>query len=130
MYTKTTHNITVTVSPTFLGAQSSPSDNLYMWSYRVQIHNHGQETVQLRSRHWRITDALGRLQEVRGDGVIGEQPMLSPGEVYEYTSGTPLPTPSGIMVGTYSMEGENGETFSVSIPAFSLDSPHESRVIQ
>jgi ApaG protein len=92
----------------------------------VHIENQGGETVQLRSRHWRITDSLGRVQEVRGAGVVGEQPVLKPGETFEYTSGTPLPTPSGIMSGTYQMETPAGERFDVAIPAFSLDSPHQT----
>lgn len=125
MYSETTKGITVTVRPVFLEDQSSPADNHYVWAYRVRIENHGTETVQLKRRHWRITDALGRVQEVQGAGVVGEQPVLHPGETYEYTSGTPLPTPSGIMGGTYEMETEAGGRFDVAIPAFSLDSPHE-----
>ncbi|MCW0183433.1 Co2+/Mg2+ efflux protein ApaG [Zavarzinia sp.] len=124
MYDKTTRAIHVTVRPTFLEDQSSPDENYYVWAYRVQIENQGSETVQLRDRYWRITDGLGRVQEVRGPGVIGEQPVLKPGERFEYTSGTPLATPSGIMLGTYRMETEEGESFEVEIPAFSLDSPH------
>ncbi len=85
----------------------------------------GSDTVQLVNRYWHITDSLGRVQEVRGPGVVGEQPTLKPGESFEYTSGTPLPTPSGIMVGTYEMESANGRRFDVAVPAFSLDSPHE-----
>ena len=77
------------------------------------------------TRHWRITDSLGRVQEVRGAGVVGEQPILKPGESFRYTSGTPLPTPSGIMAGTYGMANASGERFEVEIPAFSLDSPHQ-----
>jgi ApaG protein len=91
----------------------------------VRIENGGAETVQLRNRYWRITDSLGRVQEVRGAGVVGEQPVLKPGESYEYTSGTPLQTPSGIMVGSYQMETPAGERFEVDVPAFSLDSPHQ-----
>lgn len=125
MYTETTRGITVTVKPIYLEDQSSPSDGHYVWAYHVRIENRGDETVQLKRRHWKITDALGRVQEVQGAGVVGEQPVLRPGEQYEYTSGTPLTTPSGIMVGTYEMEVEGGERFDVSIPAFSLDSPHE-----
>jgi len=124
MYDKTTRAIHVTVRPTFLEDQSSPDENYYVWAYRVQIENQGSETVQLRDRYWRITDGFGRVQEVRGPGVIGEQPVLKPGERFEYTSGTPLATPSGIMLGTYRMETETGESFEVEIPAFSLDSPH------
>lgn len=125
MYTETTRGITVTVKPIYLEDQSSPNDGHYVWAYRVRIENRGDDTVQLKRRHWKITDALGRVQEVQGAGVVGEQPVLHPGEHYEYTSGTPLTTPSGIMVGTYEMEIEGGERFDVSIPAFSLDSPHE-----
>jgi ApaG protein len=126
LYSATTRAIKVTVKPFFLEDQSSPPDDHYVWAYHVRIENHGSETVQLRRRHWRITDALGRLQEVKGAGVVGEQPILNPGEAYEYTSGTPLPTPSGIMVGSYEMETKAGESFAVAIPAFSLDSPHQA----
>lgn len=125
MYSAITHSIKVTVKPVYLEDQSSPGENHYVWAYHVRIENQGEATVQLRSRHWRITDALGRLQEVRGAGVVGEQPVLKPGEMFEYTSGTPLPTPSGIMTGTYEMEREGGDRFDIKIPAFSLDSPHQ-----
>ncbi|MDA8232468.1 MAG: Co2+/Mg2+ efflux protein ApaG [Magnetospirillum sp.] len=125
MYTKTTRNITVSVKPFYLEDQSSPSDSHYVWAYRVRIENNSEETVQLKRRRWQITDALGRIQEVQGTGVVGEQPLLHPGESFEYTSGTPLHTTSGIMVGAYQMESEGGEKFDVAIPAFSLDSPHE-----
>ena len=127
MYAETTRSIHVTVKPYYLEDQSSPTDGRYVWAYHVRIENRGEETVQLRRRHWRITDAMGRVQEVRGPGVVGEQPVLAPGQSYEYTSGTPLPTPSGIMVGSYEMELPNGESFAVAIPAFSLDSPHQPR---
>src|ERR1700747_769859 len=95
--------------------------------YQVGIESTGGETVQLRRRHWRITDETGRVQEVRGPGVVGEQPVLAPGQTFEYTSGTPLGTPSGIMVGSYEMELPTGECFAVAIPAFSLDSPNQAR---
>lgn len=126
MYSATTRSIKVTVEPLFLEDQSSPADRHFVWAYRVRIENGGDETVQLRRRHWRITDGMGRIQEVRGPGVVGEQPVLAPGQTFEYTSGTPLSTPSGIMVGTYQMETGSGEQFDVDIPAFSLDSPHQS----
>lgn len=126
MYARTTRDITVSVNPIYLDDQSSPGDNHYVWAYRVRIENNGGATVQLKRRHWKITDAYGRIQEVQGAGVVGEQPVLHPGDAYEYTSGTPLPTPSGIMVGRYQMETEEGERFDVDIPAFSLDSPHET----
>ncbi len=125
MYTETTRAITVTVQPIYLEDQSAPDQSQFVWAYHVRIENKGEEAVQLRNRYWRITDALGRVQEVRGAGVVGEQPLLRPGQSFEYTSGTPLPTPSGIMTGSYEMEGSNGEKFSVKIPAFSLDSPHQ-----
>lgn len=127
MYQQTTRNISITVEPLYLEDQSSPDENYYVWAYNVKIENAGGETVQLRSRYWRITDARGRIDEVRGPGVVGEQPVLGPGDSFEYTSGTPLPTPSGFMVGTYQMVAENGEEFDVAIPAFSLDCPYEAR---
>ena len=109
--------------------QSEPDENRFVWANHIRIENDGSETIQLLNRHWRITDALGRTQEVRGPGVVGEQPVLEPGETYEYSSGTPLSTPSGIMVGSYEMEILGGDRFDVAIPAFSLDSPYEqSRV--
>ena len=127
MYRETTHLIAVTVTPIYLEEQSEPDENQYIWAYHVQIENQGQQTVQLISRHWKITDSNGCVKEVRGDGVIGEQPVLHPGESFEYTSGTPLPTSSGIMLGSYQMVGEDGESFDIVIPAFSLDLPDEER---
>jgi ApaG protein len=124
-YSATTRQICVTVSPAYLPEQSEPTDNHFVWAYHVTIENHGSETVQLRSRHWRITNARGELHEVRGPGVVGEQPRLAPGEAFEYTSGSPLTTPSGIMSGSYQMENERGESFDIEIPAFSLDSPYQ-----
>ncbi len=125
MYHETTRSIRVTVEPFYLEDQSSPSDHHFVWAYQVRIENMGSDTVQLVNRYWHITDSLGRVQEVRGPGVVGEQPTLKPGESFEYTSGTPLPTPSGIMVGTYEMKSASGRRFDVAVPAFSLDSPHE-----
>jgi ApaG protein len=125
MYNETTGSIRVTVEPFYLEDQSSPSDNHFVWAYQVRIENMSGDTVQLVNRYWRITDSFGRVQEVRGAGVVGEQPTLKPGESFEYTSGTPLPTPSGIMVGTYEMKSASGRLFDVAVPAFSLDSPHE-----
>lgn len=127
MYSATTRSILVTVTPSYLEDQSVPAENRYVWAYEVRIENKGDLTVQLRSRYWRITDALGRVQEVRGPGVVGEQPVLEPGAAYEYTSGCPLPTPSGIMEGSYQMVDDLGDRFDVLIPAFSLDSPHQQR---
>jgi ApaG protein len=125
MYSSSTRDIKVTVQPFYLEDQSAPEEDHYVWAYHVKIENTGGETVQLRTRHWHITDAEGRVQEVRGPGVVGEQPVLGPGDDFEYTSGTPLQTPSGIMMGSYQMESKTGECFDVQIPAFSLDSPHQ-----
>lgn len=105
MYRQTTKDITIEVRSIFLDDQSSVAENRFVWAYQVTITNGGEKTVQLLSRHWRITDALGRIQEVRGAGVVGEQPIIHPGDSYTYTSGTPLTTPSGIMVGAYEMMG-------------------------
>ncbi len=125
MYSAVTRAIRVDVEPIYLEEQSEPANGQFVWAYRVQIGNEGAETVQLLSRYWHITDGLGRIQEVRGAGVVGEQPILNPREAYEYTSGTPLPTPSGIMRGTYEMKTPAGDKFDIEIPAFSLDSPHQ-----
>ncbi|WP_135469322.1 Co2+/Mg2+ efflux protein ApaG [Crenalkalicoccus roseus] len=125
-FTAVTNGIRVTVRSFYLADQSQPERGHYMWAYRVTIANEGQRTVQLLKRTWLITDAQGRTQRVHGDGVVGEQPVLEPGESFEYTSGTPLSTPSGFMRGTYHMVVPlTGERFDVAIPAFSLDSPHQ-----
>lgn len=129
MYSKTTNGITVSVEPSYLEDQSSPENNQYVWAYRITIENRGNEPARLRSRYWRITDANGVMQEVEGDGVVGEQPLLRPGETFQYTSGAPLGAPGGIMVGTYRMEGQDGRVFTVDIPAFSLDSPYQHSMI-
>jgi ApaG protein len=129
MYEKTTDNIRISVEPSFLDDQSSPEDSRYVWAYKVRIENKGQETVRLRSRYWRITDSNGHVQEVSGEGVVGAQPTLKPGDNFEYTSGAPLATPSGFMVGNYTMEAVDGRAFKVEIPAFSLDSPHHRAVL-
>ncbi|RMF11062.1 MAG: Co2+/Mg2+ efflux protein ApaG [Alphaproteobacteria bacterium] len=129
MYKALTRDIEVTVEPFYLEDQSNPDEERYVWAYHVQIENKGGSRVQLKSRYWRITDALGRVQEVHGEGVVGEQPVLNPGDVYEYTSGAPLSTPSGVMVGRYFMISDTGEDFAVEIPAFSLDSPYEKRSV-
>jgi ApaG protein len=123
MYSETTRAITITVRPFYSEQHSSPDDNHYVWAYHVRIENGGNEVVQLRNRHWRITDSTGRLQEVRGPGVVGEQPVLAPGQSFEYTSACPLTTPSGFMVGDYEMETRDGERFLAHVPAFSLDLP-------
>jgi ApaG protein len=129
MYRTVTQGVQVTVEPRFVAEESQPDDGRWFWAYQIEIRNLGGEEVRLRARHWRITDATGRTQEVRGAGVVGEQPLLKPGQAFTYTSGCPLPTPSGIMVGSYRMEGESGAEFDVAIPAFSLDSPDEARTL-
>ena len=126
MYTKTTKKISITVNPYYLEDQSEPEDQHYVWAYQVTINNLGEERVQLKNRYWKIIDSNGEKQEVRGEGVVGEHPILNPGEKFEYTSGTPLATPSGFMEGHYEMETRNGFIFEASIPLFSLDSPFTS----
>src|ERR671930_1420679 len=126
-YRAVTRQIEVTATPRFLPDRSSPENGYFFWAYTITITNRGAETVQLKTRHWRITDALGRRQEVRGAGVVGKQPVLKPGESFEYTSGVPLPTPSGFMTGTYGMVSDKGELFDIAIPTFSLDSPEGGR---
>lgn len=123
MYTQKTKNLTVTVVPEFLEEHSRPDEGHFVWAYHITIANGGADSVQLMNRYWKIIDAQGRVQEVRGAGVVGEQPVLEPGEEYSYTSGCPLPTPSGVMLGAYEMSSAAGERFDVSIPTFSLDSP-------
>ncbi|MDP6692091.1 MAG: Co2+/Mg2+ efflux protein ApaG [Alphaproteobacteria bacterium] len=125
MYCEITRSIKITVEPSFLDDHSEPDEFHFVWAYEVKIENLGGETVQLLHRHWKITDSNGQTQEVRGDGVVGEQPILAPGEIFEYTSGAPLNTPSGIMRGSYGMINEAGLQFDIPVPAFSLDSPHE-----
>tara|TARA_Y100000590_G_C15371638_1_gene882792 strand:- start:335 stop:727 length:393 start_codon:yes stop_codon:yes gene_type:complete len=129
MYSKTTNNISITVQPYYLDEQSEPDEHQYVWAYQVTINNLSKETVQLKNRHWKITDSNGIKQEVTGEGVVGEQPILQPGEKFEYTSGTPLSTPSGFMEGYYEMETKKGNKFDATIPLFSLDSPHISKQI-
>ena len=127
MFEETTRNIRVVVEPSFLDDQSEPSEDRYLWAYRVTIENRGHEPVQLLSRFWRIVDSRGRTREVRGPGVVGEQPVIEPGESFEYTSGAPLETPSGFMSGSYRMRGSDGEAFEIGIPMFALDSPYAPR---
>ena len=124
-YQAVTRGIAVSVVPTYLEADSSPSNSQYFWAYRVTIENQGRETVQLLTRHWMITNARGELTEVKGSGVIGKQPFLKPGESHAYTSGATLNTSSGMMGGSYQMESDRGERFDVEIPTFSLDSPNQ-----
>lgn len=129
MYRAVTRHIQVSVKPSFMEEQSSAAVGRFFWSYTVEIVNKGDEVVTLRNRHWKITDGNGKLYEVRGEGVVGEQPRLTPGGSFTYTSGCPLETPQGIMVGTYEMENAEGERFLIEIPAFSLDMPSQTRVL-
>lgn len=129
MYKVTTRDIEVSVEPFFLAEQSEPEESRYVWAYRVTLDNQSEESVKLLSRYWHITDGGGQVEEVSGPGVVGEQPELKPGDSYQYTSGCPLSTPSGIMVGTYTMTTAGGERFDVAIPAFSLDVPHMRRTL-
>jgi ApaG protein len=129
MYRAITRDIEVTVTPRFLSERSSPDNNYYFWAYTINLTNLGRQTVQLKTRHWRITDATGKLQEVNGAGVVGETPVLKPGESFEYTSGVPLPTSSGFMTGKYGMVTGAGEPFEIDIPAFSLDSGEGKRTV-
>jgi ApaG protein len=129
MYAAVTRDIKVTVEPVYSPERSDPDEPLYFWTYRIEIANLSDRTVRLTHRHWRITDAAGHREEVRGLGVVGEQPTLRPGESFRYASGCPLRTPSGLMVGSYRMVAEDGDVFDVAIPAFSLDSPEARRVL-
>jgi ApaG protein len=129
MYEQETRSIHVAVKPAYLDDQSDPDDRRYVWSYTVTIENRGQEAVQLLSRYWNITDGVGRVQEVTGPGVVGAQPVIAPGEKFQYTSGCPLPTSSGLMTGRYQMKAASGEAFEAEIPAFLLESPYEQRQI-
>jgi len=126
-YEARTRDIVVRVFPTYAVEDSSPEEGLYLWSYTVEIENHGGETVTLVSRRWIITDALNRVNEVEGSGVVGEQPELRPREAFRYVSNCPLATPSGAMRGSYHMVTEDGELFEVEIPEFSLHLPGASR---
>jgi ApaG protein len=129
MYKAVTRGISVTVMPRFVPEESSPEKGRYFFAYSVEIINTGLERVQLRTRYWKIIDGNGQIQEVRGAGVVGKQPVIGPGESFSYTSGCPLTTPGGTMQGSYLMVTSTGESFNAEIPAFSLDSPHVKRVV-
>lgn len=129
MYKATTRHITVSVTPSYLEDQSEPDEGRWVWAYTVEIENGSRHAVQLRSRYWHITDANGHVEEVNGPGVVGEEPILSPGDSFTYTSGCPLRAPSGIMRGHYQMQQVDGSMFIVEIPAFSLDLPVKRRVL-
>lgn len=129
IYEAVTHGIRVRVLPAYLADQSEPSNGRYVWAYTIEIINESEVTVQLKDRYWRITDAKGHVEEVSGPGVVGEQPVLNPGDRFRYTSGCPLTTPSGMMVGHYAMRDQAGGQFSIDIPAFSLDMPGAGSVL-
>ncbi len=118
------HKVSVLVEPIYLEDHSDPMEDSYLWAYKVKIKNNGHEKVKLISRHWKIFDSNGNFREVRGIGVVGEQPTIEPGDEFEYTSGTPLKTSSGLMHGSYQMQSFDGQKFEVAIPAFSLDIPN------
>lgn len=123
VYVETTNGIRISAKPEYLPRDSETDENAYAWVYHIRIENHAKESVQLISRHWKITDGYGHTQEVKGEGVVGKQPTIAPGKFFGYSSGTRLNTPSGIMCGTYQMLGKGGQKFDVVVPAFSLDSP-------
>jgi ApaG protein len=129
MYEAVTHAIRVRVQPNYADDQSSPDEGRFFWTYTVEISNLGTEPVQLKSRQWHITDGQGRSETVRGPGVVGQTPVIEPGQSFSYTSGCPLTTPSGIMRGTYQMQCGDGSMINVTIPGFSLDSPYAVRSI-
>lgn len=129
MYSKKTNDVTVTVTPYFLDDQSSPQENHFVWAYKVNITNSGSTSIQVNHRNWLIIDANGKVINVQGEGVVGEFPIIEPGQTYEYTSGTPLKTNSGIMQGFYLVSKDNGNKIKIDIPPFSLDSPYNKRKV-
>ena len=128
-YEAETDGIVVRVRPSYLAGQSDPESGRWVWAYQVEIENRGPAPVQLVARHWIITDARGQVEDVRGPGVVGEQPTIPPGDSYSYTSGCPLGTASGSMAGSYQMTDADGRSFEAVIPAFSLDVPGERRML-
>lgn len=129
MFSKTTNGVCVTVMPVYIDERSAPQEGRYFWAYRVIVVNNSGRPLKLTSRYWKITDSDGKVEEVRGEGVVGLQPELEDGGEFTYTSGCPLSTPSGIMVGVYFMQTRDGETVEVAIPAFPLDLPDLDPVI-
>jgi len=129
MFKATTNGITVTVMPVYIDERSEPSASRYFWAYRITIENNSGEETQLISRYWRITDSEGNVEEVEGDGVVGVQPFIKDGESFSYTSGCPLSTPSGIMVGSYKMQSPRAKLFTIEVPAFPLDLPDLNPVL-
>jgi ApaG protein len=129
MYEQETSGMVVRVAPQFLPEESAPDEGRFVWAYTIEIENRSPDSVQLLSRFWRITDENGLTQEVRGPGVIGQQPVIGPGQSFRYTSAAPLAAPSGVMGGAYSMQRENGEAFDVAVPLFPLESPHQAKLV-
>jgi ApaG protein len=129
MYQALTRGISVTVTPRYMAEESQPDQGRYFFAYTVEIINGSLDRVQLKTRYWRIVDGMGRVQEVRGAGVVGKQPVLGPGESFTYTSGCPLETPDGTMAGHYVFSVADGESFEAEIPPFSLDAPQAKRVV-
>ena len=129
MYEAETAGLVVRVAPQFLPEESAPDEGRFVWAYTIEIENRSPESVQLVSRFWRITDENGLTQEVRGPGVVGEQPVILPGKTFRYTSMCPLAAPSGVMLGAYSMIDADGKTFDIAVPAFALESPHQQRLV-
>ncbi len=128
-YERRTHDVIVRVEPDYLAEQSSPTESRFIWAYTVEIENQSDKDLKVVERFWQIADSRGQVQEVRGAGVVGEQPVVRPGETFRYTSGAPLSAPSGMMLGNYSMQTPEGDRFNVDIPPFLLDSPHEGLVL-
>lgn len=130
MYEQETSGLVVRVEPQFLPEESEPDEGRFVWAYTIEIENRSAEKVQLLSRYWQITDENGLTQEVRGPGVIGQQPVISPGQSFRYTSAAPLAAPSGVMLGAYSMQRiDGGEEFDIAVPAFALESPHQAKLV-
>jgi ApaG protein len=128
-YSLETHGIKISVKTNFLDEQSDEDNNLWVWSYHILIENNRSEKVQLIERHWKITDESGHIQEVKGSGVIGQQPIINPGNFFQYSSGTPLTKPSGFMNGTFDMIYKDNKSLKVIIPTFSLDSPSKKIIL-
>ncbi|TAJ30330.1 Co2+/Mg2+ efflux protein ApaG [Bosea sp. (in: a-proteobacteria)] len=129
VYRAETHGVRVTAEPRFMEAESSHEQSRYFWAYAIEIVNLSGDVLQLLTRHWTITDGRGQVHEVSGEGVVGQQPVLRPGESFSYTSGCPLATPHGSMEGAYTMQDERGATFDVAVPLFPLDSPYVKKVL-
>lgn len=129
MYEAITRQVRVKVVPRFMAEESNPREKVFFWAYTIEIENQSAETIQLLTRHWIITDSTGTVQEVNGEGVVGNQPVLEPGERYSYTSGCPLTTPDGTMHGSYGMVDASETLFEVQIPLFALDSPHVRKTL-